>query len=165
LTEKELQKCRALWEYTVTKTYRDALKALHEGTYSKEKIVQWKNELNKVYNRGFWEGYYLGRELGEWTTSPGSAATEKKVYVGKGSKYFSKIKVGEVILETGDIQAGDTLIITSRDFGIIKEKTDTLIVNGIESNKAVKGDLITFPCKKKITPKDKLYKMVETRNG
>jgi len=151
--------------YTVTKTYREAIQAIDDGTYSKEKIAEWKNELEKVYNRGFWEGYYLGRELGEWTANPGSAATEKKVYVGKGNKHFSRIKVGEFIIESGDVKAGDTLMITSPDFGITKEKIDKLFVNGIESNKAVKGDLITFPCEKKISPKDKLYKIVEAKNG
>jgi len=86
------------------------------------------------------------------------------VYVGKGSKYFSKIKVGEFILESGSIAVGDTLMVTSPDFGIVKEKMNRLVTNGMEV-KAVKGDLITFPSEKKITAKDKLYKIVEERNG
>lgn len=151
--------------YTVTKTYREAIQTIQDGTFSFEKIAQWKNELDKVYNRGFWQGYYLGKELGEWTAHPGSAATEKKVYLGKGRKYFSKIKVGEFILESGSIKVGDTLMITSPDFGIIKERMDRLMVNGIEMKRAEKGDLVTFPCGKKISTKDKLYKMVEAKNG
>lgn len=150
--------------YTVTKAYRQAIESVIEGTYCNEKIERWQSELNKVYNRGFWEGYYLGRELGEWTAHPGSAATEKKVYVGKGRKYYSKIGVGEFILESGNIKVGDTLMITSPVFGIVKERLDMLIVNGIETDKAEKGDLVTFPCEKKISPKDKLYKMVETKD-
>lgn len=151
--------------YTVTKAYRQAIEEIQAGTYTQEKSEKWKTELNKVYNRGFWEGYYLGKEYGEWTTNPGSAATEKKVYVGKGSKYFSKIKVGEFILESGSIGMGDTLMITSPDFGIVKEKMTRLVANGVEVERAVRGDLITFPIEKKITAKDKLYKIIEEKNG
>lgn len=81
--------------------------------------------MNKVYNRGFWEGYYLGKQPGEWTIHPGSSATEKKVYVGKGVHYFSRIKVGEFILESGSLARGDTLLVTSPNFGIVKEKLKT----------------------------------------
>ena len=125
----------------------------------------WKHELNKVYNRRFLEGYYLGKEYGEWTTHSGSAATEKKVYVGKGSNYFSKIKVGEFIIESGSIRVGDTIMVTSPDFGMVKEKMNRVVANGMEVEKAVRGDLITFPLEKKISSKDKLYKIVEERNG
>lgn len=151
--------------YTVTKVYREALKAIQVGTYSQEKVAEWKNELDKVYNRGFWEGYYLGKQLGEWTTNPGSAATEKKLYVGKGKKYYSKIKVAEFILESGNLKIGDTIMITSPDFGIIKEKIDSLMVNGLAADKAEKGDLLTLACAKKISPKDKLYKIAAIKNG
>jgi putative protease len=151
--------------YTVTKAYRQAIEEIQAGTYTQEKAEKWKTELNKVYNRGFWEGYYLGKEYGEWTTHPGSAATEKKVYVGKGRKYFPKIKVGEFILESGSIAVGDTLLVTSPDFGIVKEKMNRLVANGVEVERAVRGDLITFPIEKKITAKDKLYKIIEEKNG
>lgn len=146
--------------YTVTKTYREALSSIRDRNYTSEKISHWKEELEKVYNREFWEGYYLGRKLGEWTTDPGSSATEKKVYIGKGRKYFSKIGVGEFIIETGRIRKGDNLMITSPGFGIIKEEIDRLVVNGADADEAVKGDLVTIPCDKKISPKDKLYKIV-----
>jgi putative protease len=146
--------------YTVTKCYREALDAIAEETYSPEKIETWKAELETVYNRGFWEGYYLGRKMGEWTTNSGSIATEKKVYVGKGTKYYPKLKVGEFLLEAGTIKAGDTLMITSATFGMIKEKLDALIVNGVENTIASKGDKITFPISEKIGTKDKLYKIV-----
>ena len=151
--------------YTVTKCYREALQAIEEGNYTLENIQHWKNELDKVYNRGFWEGYYLGRKLGEWTADPGSIATEKKVYLGKAKKYYPKIKVGEFLLETGSIKIGDTLMVTGAGFGMIKEKVDQLIVNGLESETAVKGDLITFPFAEKITAKDKLYKIVVKENA
>jgi putative protease len=121
--------------------------------------------MGKVYNRGFWEGYYLGRQLGEWSSQPGSAATEKKIYVGKGSNYYSKIAVGEFIIETGHIKAGDTLMICGPKCGMVKEKIETLVVNGEVNETATKGDLITFPFATRVTAADKLYKMVEVNNA
>jgi putative protease len=147
--------------YMVTKCYRQAMQAIEEGTYTKDKIKQWEAELATVYNRGFWEGYYLGHKLGEWTNHPGSAATEKKIYIGKGSKYYPKIKVGEFIIESGGIKRGDTLMLIGSSYGMIKEKPDILIVNGVEAAEAGKGDKITFPCSAKISVKDKLYKISE----
>lgn len=148
--------------YTVTKIYKEALKAIEENNYTKEKIEYWKQELEKVYNRGFWEGYYLGRKLGEWTNNPGSAATEKKIYLGKGKKYFNKIKVGEFVIESGKLEIGDTIIITSPNFGIIKETLEKLVVNGSPEISAIKGDSITLNCENKISSKDKLYKLVQS---
>ncbi|HNF29689.1 MAG TPA: U32 family peptidase [Chitinophagaceae bacterium] len=148
--------------YTVTKTYQEAITAVEEKEYTKEKIDKWKTELEKVYNRGFWEGYYLGRKLGEWTLNPGSMATEKKVYIGKGKKYFSKISVGEFVVETGKVEIGDTIIITSPNFGIVKENIEQLTVNGNNATVAVKGDSITLRCKNKISAKDKIYKLVQS---
>ena len=146
----------------VTKIYKKALLAIEENRKKKEKIDLWKNELAKVYNRGFWEGYYLGRKLGEWTDNPGSAATEKKIYVGKGKKYFSKIKVGEFLIETGSIKVGDTLLLTGPGFGLIKQPVEKLLVNGAISSEAVKGDFVTLACEHKISPTDKLYKIIKT---
>ncbi len=145
----------------VTRCYREAIDAVSNGTYSLQKAAEWKKELEKVYNRGFWEGYYLGRKPGDWTKHPGSAATEKKVYIGKGTKYYPKISVGEFLIEAGTIRAGDTLIATGRHFGIKKEKVETLWVNGKEAAEAIKGDKITFPIDAKVTPHDKLYKIAE----
>jgi putative protease len=149
----------------VTKCYREAIDAIADGTYSKEKIEEWKGELTKVYNRGFWEGYYLGRQLGEWTPQPGSAATEKKLYIGKGSKYYPRIGVGEFIIEAGMLKAGDTLMITGPKCGMVKEKLGELTVNGEKAMEAVKGDKITFPFVTKVTPADKLYKIVEAAHA
>ena len=150
--------------YTVTQCYREALDSIENNSYTKDKIENWLKRLTTVYNRGFWEGYYLGHKLGEWTTNPGSAATEKKIYVGKGSKYYPKIKVGEFVVESGSIKTGDTLMITGPVVGMAKEKVETLTVNGIEGDIAVKGDKITFVFGTKITSQDKLYKIVETVN-
>jgi len=146
--------------YTVTKCYREALQAIENHTYNKEKIDGWLTQLKTVYNRGFWEGYYLGRKLGEWTLQPGSIASEKKIYVGKGSKYYPNIKVAEFIIESGSIKIGDTLMISGAVIGMAKEKMNTLIVNGSDASIAMKGDKITFPVIAKITANDKLYKIV-----
>ncbi len=148
--------------YTVTQCYREALQAIENNTYTAEKIEDWKKKLSTVYNRGFWEGYYLGRKLGEWTAHPGSAATEKKIYLGKGSKYYPKIKVGEFVIESGAIKAGDTLMVCGPACGMVKEKFEKLIVNGIEATEAIRGDKITFPFGTKVTAGDKLYKIIES---
>lgn len=149
----------------VTQCYRAALDAIQEGTYTQEKAQAWKEEMMKVYNRGFWEGYYLGRKLGEWTPQPGSAATEKKVYIGKGSKYYPKIAIGEFILESGNLKVGDTLMVTGPKCGMVREKLDTLMVNGEPAQEAVKGDKITMKFNTKVTPSDKLYKILDATHA
>lgn len=151
--------------YTVTQCYREALQAIENNSYTSASIVQWQQRLSTVYNRGFWEGYYLGRKMGEWTPQPGSIATDKKIYVGKGTKYYPKIKVGEFIVESGSIKMGDTIMISGPAVGMAKEKMATLTVNGQDAAVAVKGDKITFPFATKITAQDKLYKIVATENG
>ncbi|HET9056828.1 MAG TPA: peptidase U32 family protein [Chitinophagaceae bacterium] len=149
----------------VTQCYREAVDAILNGTFSQEKANAWKGEMEKVYNRGFWEGYYLGRKLGEWTPHPGSAATEKKIYIGKGTKYYAKIGVGEFLIESGNIKTGDTLMISGPKCGMVKEKMETLVVNGEKNETATKGDLITFPFATRVTASDKLYKIVEVANA
>lgn len=146
--------------YTVTRCYREALNAIEEGTYTAEKIATWMQTLETVYNRGFWEGYYLGRHLGEWTKDPGSAATEKKIYVAKGSNYFSKIGIAEFEMESGTLKVGDDLLVIGRDLGAEKVNLSTLYVNGELANEAKRGDKVTFPFERKINKNDKLYKLV-----
>ncbi|MBI3137052.1 MAG: U32 family peptidase [Sphingobacteriales bacterium] len=149
----------------VTTCYREAIAAVEDGSFSPEKVQGWKSEMEKVYNRGFWEGYYLGRKLGEWTSHPGSAATEKKIYIGKGSKYYPKISIGEFTLESGNLKVGDTLLVTGPKCGMVKEKVETLMVNGEPAREAVKGDKITLKFATKVTPSDKLYKIVEAAHA
>jgi putative protease len=151
--------------YTVTKCYRDAITAIEDGTYTPEKIEAWMEEMKKVYNRGFWEGYYLGRQLGEWTKDPGSAATEKKIYVAKGTNYFSKVGIAEFEIESGSLKKGDALLIIGRDLGAEKINLDELYVNGNLSNEAGRGDKITFPFSRKVNKNDKLYKLVAAVNA
>ncbi|GAB1445811.1 peptidase U32 family protein [Flammeovirgaceae bacterium] len=147
----------------VTKCYKEAVDAIGAGTYTQEKIKYWKNELSKVYNRGFWEGYYLGRHLGEWADQPGSIATEKKVYLGKGSRYYPKIGVGEFVLETGTLVTGDTLMVIGRSEGVSREELKELRVDGVETKTAKKGDVISMPWATKVSKDDKLYKILEDK--
>lgn len=149
----------------VTKCYREAIDAIDKGTYFKSNILKWEEQLATVYNRGFWEGYYLGHKLGEWTSNPGSSATEKKNYIGKGSKYYPKIKVGEFIIETGNVRKGDTLMLIGPEHGMVKVQLRNLIVNGVQANEATKGDKITLECETKVSAKDKLYKIAKNVNA
>lgn len=146
---------------TVTRCYKEAVGAIGAGQYTQEKIEYWKQELSKVYNRGFWEGYYLGRKLGEWANQPGSVATEKKVYIGKGNRYYPKIGVGEFVLETGAITTGDTLMVIGRTEGVRKEKVKGFRVNGEEATQAKKGDVISLPWATRVLKDDKLYKVIQ----
>ncbi|HSR38706.1 MAG TPA: peptidase U32 family protein [Phnomibacter sp.] len=151
--------------YTVTKCYREAVAAIASGSYTREKIAAWEAELEKVYNRGFWEGYYLGHALGEWTHQPGSIATEKKIFIGRGSKYYGKIKVGEFDIETGTLSAGDTILVTGNAHGMYREQLTTLVVNGQEAGQASKGDKLTLRIDTKVTASDKLYKIVTSADA
>ncbi|NNV54376.1 peptidase U32 family protein [Limnovirga soli] len=147
--------------YTVTKCYKEALEAIANGTYNAASIAQWETMLATVYNRGFWEGYYLGQEMGEWTKSPGSAATEKKVYIGKGSRYYPNIQVGEFDIEAGTLQPGDTIMVSGQAHGMFKETLHQLTVNGNHAIIAEKGDKLTFPITTKVAVTDKLYKITK----
>ncbi|HLF46014.1 MAG TPA: peptidase U32 family protein [Chitinophagaceae bacterium] len=150
--------------YTTTRCYKEAIQAIENNQYTGEKTAEWMQCLSTVYNRGFWEGYYLGRKLGEWTPHPGSAATERNIYIGKGSKYYFKINIAEFLVETGNIKAGDTLMVSGPLCGMVKKIPERLIVNGCENKEAMKGDKITFPFTVKIGSKDKLYKIIKVVN-
>ena len=146
---------------TVIKTYREAIDSFYEGTFTQEKITGWMEDLNTVYNRGFWSGYYLGQELGEWSDVSGSMATQKKVYIGKGTHYFPKANIGEFKIEAYDIKAGDTILITGPNTGAQEMTIESMFVNDVASDKATKGDLCTFKIPFRIRMSDKLYKIVE----
>jgi len=146
---------------TVIKTYREAIDAYYDGTFSEQKITVWIQALETVYNRGFWSGYYLGQELGEWSDIPGSAATQKKVYVGKGTHYFPKANVGQFKIEAYDIKIGDKILITGPSTGAQEMIINEMFVNDLEAGKATKGDDCTFKMPFRIRMSDKLYKIVE----
>ncbi|PIV18066.1 MAG: collagenase-like protease [Flavobacteriales bacterium CG03_land_8_20_14_0_80_35_15] len=145
----------------VIKTYREAIDSLVEGTYNQEKVNHWMSELDKVYNRGFWSGYYLGQKLGEWSDGPGSQATQKKVYIGKGVHYFPKANIGEFKMEAYDLNIGDTVLITGSTTGAQEFQITELFVNDVQSQSATKGDSVTIPLTFRMRPNDKLYKIVE----
>lgn len=147
--------------YTTTRCYREAVEAVYRQDYTIDKVAQWREALATVYNRGFWEGYYLGRKLGEWSDQPGSVATEKKVYVGKGTRYYPGIHVGEFAMESETLKTGDTIRIISPRTGVHTTTLTSFRVNGAEAEVARKGDAITFPCNTRIWPGDKLYKVVD----
>jgi putative protease len=146
----------------VIKTYREAIDSYYEGTFTKEKIKGWMTELEKVYNRGFWSGYYLGQKLGEWSDVDGSKATQKKVYLGKGMHFFPKANIGEFKIEAFDLSIGDEILITGPTTGVEEFELTEMMVNDERLDKATKGDSVTIPLKFRIRPSDKLYKIVQT---
>lgn len=155
----------AEYVYTVTRCYREALEAIEAGTYNEEKVQDWMGRLKTVYNRGFWEGYYLGRKLGEWTKNPGSEATKKKVYIGKSTNYFSKINVAEFEIEAGSLKVEDEILVIGKNFGVQLLSLSDFRVNGHKAAVAHKGDLVTFPFQHKTTGTDKLYKFNTVKNA
>ncbi|WP_152285937.1 U32 family peptidase [Flavicella marina] len=145
----------------VIRCYRQAIDSLEAGTFSKEKVISWMQELEKVYNRGFWSGYYLGQKLGEWSKGSGSHATQKKVYLGKGMHYYPKANVGEFKIEAYDVTVGDTILITGPTTGAQEMQVKEIMVDDVLSEKATKGDSCTLKLDFRIRPSDKLYKIVE----
>ena len=145
---------------TVTSCYNEAIQAYVDGTFTKEKIEDWDTRLATVFNRGFWNGYYLGQRLGEWSEVYGSQATHKKVYVGKGTNYFDKIGVAEVSLESGSLETGDSILITGPTTGVIETTIKELRVNEINVETASKGAACSFPVEKVVRRSDKVYKLV-----
>ncbi len=145
----------------VTKTYRDAIDSYYNGTFTKEKINQWMEDLSTVYNRGFWSGYYLGQKLGEWSANPGSNATQKKVYVGKGVHFFPKTNIAEFKIEAYDIKIGDKIMITGPTTGVQELVINEMLVNDNRLEKATKGDSCTLKLPFRVRNSDKLYKIVE----
>ena len=146
--------------HVTTTCYREAADAITEGTYTPEKVEEWRKQLETVYNRGFWDGYYLGRKLGEWSKVYGSAATSKKIYLGKGVKYFDKIGVGEFLIESHDLKPNDTIIITGPTTGFLETTVEEIRFDDSIVEKATQGQNISFKVPGKIRPSDKLYKKV-----
>ena len=146
---------------TVIKTYREAIDAYYLGDYSEERVAGWMENLNKVYNRGFWSGYYLGQKMGEWTKFSGSSATQKKIFLGKGIHYFPKSKVAHFKIESQSVKVGDQILITGPTTGVIESSIDSLRVDDKQVEEASRGDEITFPLEKTIRSSDKIYKLVK----
>ena len=147
---------------TTTKCYREAIDAVADGTYNKEKVADWMKRLETVYNRGFWSGYYLGQKLGEWTDSSGSKATQKKVYIGKGQHFFPKTNIAVFLIESFDVRVGDKILIQGTTTGSQEMVVEDMRVDKKEGAlTAEKSDLVTFKTNFKVRPSDKLYKIVD----
>ena len=145
--------------YTVVKCYKEAIQSVIDDTFTEEKKDEWDERLATVFNRGFWDGYYLGQKLGEWNKNYGSCATEKKVYVGKGIKYFSKLGVAEFAIEAADFKKGDKLLITGPTTGVIYMTADEIRYDLNPVDEALKGQRISMPVPSKVRPSDKLFKL------
>lgn len=151
--------------YTVVRCYKEALQAAIEGRFTEENKNRWDEQLSRVFNRGFWDGYYLGQRLGEWNAVYGSNATEKKVYVGRGVKYFSRLGVAEFVIEAAEINEGDRLCITGPTTGLIYLTADDMRYELQRVSTAQKGWHISIKVPEKVRPSDKLFKLVSvTRN-
>lgn len=147
--------------YTVAKCYDEAINSVLEGTFTDAKKDRWDEELSTVFNRGFWDGYYQGQRLGEWCDVYGSRATEQKVYVGKGMKYFSNIGVAEFLIENADLHVGDKVLITGPTTGAIIQTVDEIRYDLQPVQTASKGQSISFRVGEKVRPSDKLYVLVK----
>lgn len=145
----------------VTSCYDEALKSIASNTYTGEKISGWNTRLSTVFNRGFWDGYYLGQRLGEWTNKYGSSATKRKIYLGRITNYFAKINVAEVKLETGDLSKGEMIIITGPSTGMIEHTVDELRVELKDTGRALKGEFCSIKIDSFLRRSDKVYKWVD----
>lgn len=144
----------------VSECYKQAIESYLDGTFSEEKIAVWDERLKSVFNRGFWNGYYLGQRLGEWSMNYGSEATQRKVYVGKGIKYFSNIEVAEFLVEATELSVGDKILITGPTTGAVFATLDEARVDLKPVEKIKKGQRFSMKIKDKIRPSDKLFKLV-----
>lgn len=145
---------------TVVSCYREAIEAYLSGSFSQEKIDNWNTRLAKVFNRGFWDGYYLGQRLGEWSAAYGSKATHKKVYVGKCTNYFQKIGVAEFLIEAQDLNLHDEILVTGETTGAYEDVVDEVRVDLLPVDHVEKGTYCSIKTKEVVRRNDKLYKIV-----
>ena len=145
--------------YTVVKCYKEAIASVLDGTFTEEKKDRWDERLATVFNRGFWDGYYQGQRLGEWNKNYGSNATERKVYVGKGVKYFSKLGVAEFTCEAAEFSVGDKMLITGPTTGVMYVTVEEIHDDTHSVTTAQKGTRVAFKVPGKVRPSDKLFKI------
>jgi putative protease len=146
---------------TVVECYNEAIDAVINQTFTQEKVIFWDQKLSTVFNRGFWDGYYLGQKLGEWTESYGNKATHKRVYIGKCTNYFPNIQVAEFLMESGNLKVGETIIITGPTTGVIQMEVPEIRVELLPVDETDKGQKFSMPVNEKIRRSDKLYKLVD----
>ncbi len=145
----------------VTEVYHEAVKAVEEGSFSAKKAEKWKERLSEVFNRGFWDGYYLGQRLGEWNNMHGSKAKYHKEFVGTVNNFFSRLSVAEIYINSGEISVGERVLIIGPTTGTIDMTISEIRFDDRKSDTAVKGDVISIPVPEKVRRSDKLYVLVE----
>ena len=153
----------AEYVYTVVKCYKEAIRAVIDGTFTEARKDEWDERLATVFNRGFWDGYYLGQQLGEWNSEYGSSATERKQYVGKGMKYFSKLGVAEFAVEACEFEVGDRMLITGPTTGVLYVTPEEIHGDNGPVSIAQKGTRVSIAVPEKIRPSDKLYKLIKAK--
>ncbi len=146
---------------TVVECYKEAIQSVLDGTFTEEKKDDWDERLATVFNRGFWDGYYQGQRLGEWNSHYGSCATEHKVYVGKGMKYFSKLGVAEFSCEACEFSVGDKMLITGPTTGALYVTVEEIHDDTHAVTTAQKGTRVSFKVPEKVRPSDKLFKIIK----
>lgn len=145
---------------TVIECYREAIDAYYDKSYNEEKVADWMARLGAVYNRGFWSGYYLGKEIGEWSKGHGSQATTRKIYLGKITNYYAKLGVAECQMESHSFKQGDKILIMGATTGVLEEEVGEIRVDDAAVLESKKGDMCSFKVGDKVRPSDKLYKVV-----
>lgn len=151
-------------EYTkvTVKVYREAVDAILEGTFTEEKVNAWTERLKSVYNRDFWDGYYLGRKMGEWTEKYGSQATKTKLFVGTVTNFFAKINVAEIRMETHELNIGDEIMIIGPTTGVYEDVIKEIRVDLASADSAKKGELCSIPANDLVRRGDKVYKIIQS---
>lgn len=148
--------------HTVVTCYREAIESVLDGTFTEEKKDLWDKRLSTVFNRGFWDGYYQGQKMGEWTKEYGNKATEKKVLIGKVMKYFSRLGVAEIAVEANTFSKGDKLLITGNTTGAMFLNADEIRYDLRPVDAAEQGWRVSIPVPGKVRPNDKLFKLVKS---
>lgn len=148
---------------TVCSCYDEAARAVADGTFASLPVDYWDARLAQVFNRGFWDGYYLGQKMGEWSEKYGNLATEKKVYIGKVLNYFGKIGIGEFRIETGELSVGDKFMVMGETTGVVEGSVEEMRYDLKSVNQVRKGDVFSMPTPAKVRKNDKLYKITDAR--
>ncbi len=149
---------------TVTACYKEAVESYYKGEFTEEAVAGWNERLKSVYNRGFWEGYYLGRKIGEWTERYGSQSTQTKIYVGKVTNYFSRLQVAEIKMETHDLKTGDSILILGPTTGVYEDVVNEIRVDLQTVQQTIKGETCSISTREVIRRNDKVYKLVSSNN-
>ncbi|MEK6948331.1 MAG: peptidase U32 family protein [Nanoarchaeota archaeon] len=148
--------------YTTTKAYKEAIDSYYNKTYTEDKIKNWIKELEKVYNRGFWQGgYYLGKKLGEWSGAYGSKATREKILLGKVNNYYNKTGIAEIEIQSGMLNKDDELLITGPTTGVVQTRIKDMMIEKEKTEHAKKNEKVTIPIKEKLRRNDRVFILKE----